>query len=115
MDAGVPFKRFEKLVGKLRHATIGIPAGKALFGPINRLIALHPTTIFWNRCPTVKQALNDWRQLLREASREPTHAKELVAGALAYKGMLDACKEGAGGVWIPAERSLAPTVLRYDW
>ena len=39
MRSGVPFKRIEKLVGKLRHAAIGIPAGKSLFGPVNQLLA----------------------------------------------------------------------------
>ncbi len=31
----VPFKRLQKLVGKLLHASIEIPMGKYLFGPIN--------------------------------------------------------------------------------
>ena len=56
---GVPFKRVEKLVGKLRHAAIGIPAGKALFGPINQLMALKPQTLTWNRCPAVYDTLQD--------------------------------------------------------
>ena len=36
--SGVPFNRFKKIVGKLQHAAIEVPAGKYLFGPINRLI-----------------------------------------------------------------------------
>lgn len=31
----VPTKEFEKLRGKHRHACIGLPAGKALMGPID--------------------------------------------------------------------------------
>ena len=54
---GVPFKRMEKLIGKLRHASVGIPAGKELFGPINRLISMHPKMVYWNRCPEVKETL----------------------------------------------------------
>ena len=38
MKNGIPFKLVEKLVGKLCYAAIGIPAGKALFGPINQLV-----------------------------------------------------------------------------
>ena len=48
---GLRFKKFEKLVGKLRHASIGIPAGKYLFGSINQLIALQPKVIHWDRVP----------------------------------------------------------------
>jgi hypothetical protein len=47
IKSGVPFKRMEKLVGKLRHAAIGIPAGKSLFWPINQLMAMKPRTIIW--------------------------------------------------------------------
>ena len=45
------FKKFEKLVGKLRHAAIAIPVGKYLFGPINRLIAIKPKSIYRERAP----------------------------------------------------------------
>jgi chaperonin cofactor prefoldin len=31
----IPRKQFEQLRGKLRHACIGIPAGKGLMGPID--------------------------------------------------------------------------------
>ena len=31
---GIKFKDFDKLTGKLRHASIGIPAGKVLFSPL---------------------------------------------------------------------------------
>ena len=37
-------KQVEKLVGKLRHAAIGILARKALLGLINQLMAVKPTT-----------------------------------------------------------------------
>jgi hypothetical protein len=33
--AAIPRKQFEQLCGKLRHACIGIPAGKGLMGPID--------------------------------------------------------------------------------
>ena len=43
---GLRFKKFEKLVGKLRHVSMGILAGKYLFGPINQLIAIQPMVIY---------------------------------------------------------------------
>ena len=45
MRSGVPFKIFQKVVGKLRHAAIGIPQGKGLFGPVNRVMALEPAEV----------------------------------------------------------------------
>ncbi len=112
---GVPFKRLEKLVGKLRHASIGIPAGKYLFGPINRLMAMAPKRVFWSRVPAARQAFQDWGQLIRESTKEPTHVNELVPGPPEYKGTLDASGEGAGGVWIPGNKKLAPIVWRFRW
>ena len=115
MGRGVPFKRIQKLVGKLRHASIGIPAGRYLFGPLNRLMAMEPKLVFWNRCGAARQALQDWGQLIREAAREPTHVNELIAGVPDYKGTLDASGEGAGGVWIPGSKAMAPVVWRVEW
>ena len=95
-------------MGKLRHASIGIPAGKCLFGPISQLIALQSTVIYWDRAPAARQAMKDWGQLIKEAAREPTNVKELLVGEAAYKGTLDASGEGAGGVGLPGTKPMAP-------
>ena len=112
---GIPLNRFQKLVGKLRHASIGIPAGKYLFGPINQVLQVGQTYVVWEKCPAARDALRDWGQLIRESMREPTHVNELVPGEADYKGTLDASGEGAGGVWLPAKRELAPIVWRLKW
>ena len=88
MKCGVPYKRFEKCVGKLRHTAIGIPTGQALFGPINRIVAIRPKTVFLNRCPEVLEAFQDWRLVIQEATKELIHARELVVGETNYKRML---------------------------
>ena len=93
VKSGIPFKRFQKVVGKLRHTAIGIPQGKGLFGPINRVLALEPTMVHWNRCPVAEEALRDWAALIREAAAEPTSVHELVPGEPAYRGTLDAAKD----------------------
>ena len=49
--SNVPFNRFEKIVGNLRHTAIGVPAGKYLFGPINRLIGMQHKNLFCYRAP----------------------------------------------------------------
>ena len=56
---GVAFNDLERVVGKLRHAAIGIPEGKGLMGPINQFMAIKPKRVFWNRCPEVSKALKD--------------------------------------------------------
>jgi len=115
MKNGVDFKRIQKLVGKLRHASIGLPAGRYLFGPINFLMGMEPRKVYWNRCPAARAALEDWKELLRECAKEPTHVDELVAGPADYKGTLDASGEGAGGVWVSGLKSMAPIVWRLEW
>ncbi|KAL7525054.1 hypothetical protein ACHAWF_002174, partial [Thalassiosira exigua] len=115
MKRGVPFKRIEKLVGKLRHAAIGIPGGKGLFGPINQMMQFRPRYVRWKTWRAARQAFDDWRQLIRAAAKEPTHTKELVPDEADYVGALDASGEGAGGVWIPGKTELAPIVWRFEW
>ena len=112
---GVGFKRIQKLVGKLRHASIGIPAGKYLFGPIIFLMGMEPRQVIWNRCPAARRAFQDWKELLKEAAKEPTHVEELVAGPADYKGTLDASGGGAGGVWVSGQKDMAPIVWRVEW
>ncbi len=40
---------------------------------------------------------------------------ELILGPANYKGTLDTSGEGAGGVWIPGKRAMAPIVWRFPW
>ncbi len=54
MGRGVLFKRIQKLIGKLRHASIGIPAGRYLFSPINRFMAAEPKLVVCNSCPAAR-------------------------------------------------------------
>ena len=65
---------------------------------MNKVLSLEPKVVFWDRCPAAKTALQDWQQLIKEASLEPTNVAELVPDKAAYKGTLDASGEGAGGV-----------------
>ncbi|KAL7530548.1 hypothetical protein ACHAWF_007729 [Thalassiosira exigua] len=86
-----------------------------LFGPINQVLQIEPVYVVWEKCPAARRALEDWGQLIRESMREPTHVNELVPGEADYKGTLDASGEGAGGVWLPANKELAPIVWRLKW
>ena len=111
----VLFKDFEKVVGKLRHAAIGIPAGKGLFNDINRIIRKRPTHVWIRPGSPVRRALDRWRILLKTASSEPTHCEELVPGDPDYVMFVDASGGGAGGVIFGGKKALQPTVFRFPF
>ena len=46
MKRSVPFKRFQKVVGKLQQAAIRIPQGKRLFVLVNKAMSLEPKLVF---------------------------------------------------------------------
>ena len=76
----IPLKEFQKLHGKLQFATIALPMGKALMGPLNKLLATTATT----KRPTIKlttetkQVLSDWASLLKLMTTRPTHVNKLI-------------------------------------
>ena len=103
-------KVMEKLVGKLRHASLAVPAAKGLFSPLQAALIGSDQQI--NITPAIKQSLQDWRALLDEVMTEPTHTEELVKAPPSYVGYCDACKFGAGGVWVSGRKELPPFVWR---
>ena len=62
------------------------------------MLAVKSTKIYWNQCPEVKEALLNWRQLIRESAWLPTNVHELFASEAAYWGTLNASGEGTGGI-----------------
>jgi len=112
---GVPFTDFEKLMGKARHAATGVPGANGLFSPINRILGKRPTIVWIRPKSDLRRALTDLRVILREANREPTHCKELVVGHPNTIGIVDAAKEGVGGVVFGETEACIPTVFRLEW
>ena len=96
--AGTPFNEFRKLMGKLQHASIGVPAGKGLMTPLNHQLAKQQSTVWFRKGTQERQALQLWKELITEAGREPTRAKELTPGKPNYVGLMDASRGGTGGV-----------------
>ena len=47
--AGTPFNEFRKLMGKLQHASIGVPAGKGLMTPLNHQLAKQQSTVWFRK------------------------------------------------------------------
>ena len=103
-------------MGKLCHASIGIPAGKGLFLPFNKMIRIKPTRVHFHLNSELGRALSDWRDLIRSVASRPTHFRELVCGEADYIGFLDASGVyGAGGTWHSGAYELKSMVWRVKW
>jgi len=107
----------EKLNGRLMHATIGIPNGRGLLSPLIATIATKGKSKFYKnkliRLNTeTKQALRDWKELLRVSNLHPTPCADLLPATATYGGYCDASKKGAGGVWFGIDKLLPPIVWR---
>jgi hypothetical protein len=110
-------KAFQSLVGKLTHATLGLPTGRSLMAPLYKLaaIAQHQATVQIHHNSTQALALRDLAALLRTMAHRPTKCSQLVPQPPAYIGNVDACKYGVGGCWLPVSQALLPVVWRYKW
>ena len=71
--SGIKFKDFEKLTGKLRHASIGIPSGKGLFSPFNEMIGIKPARVHFHPKSELGRTLSDWRDLIFSVASRRTH------------------------------------------
>lgn len=112
----VGLNRLQKIVGKLRHAALAIPAGKALFTAINMAMRGSPKVIGLGKQSEVHTWLGDFLRFIKELGSRPTHVNEIVSTKVDYYGYCDACGTGVGGVWLPAPNSdLAPFIWRVQW
>jgi len=77
---GIPFKEFETVVAKIRHAFTAIPAGRGLLTPCNKILQSKPPLVYLQRNLVLRAAIMGCRTLLRESSDSPTRCHELVGG-----------------------------------
>jgi hypothetical protein len=112
-----PLNEFRTLLGKLQHATLAMPVGKSILTPLHKFVETAKTkrVLYFANQPLVLEALRDIRILLRETTSRPTHVRELVPDFPAYLGFCDACKRGAGGVWLSGSKNIHPIVWRLAW
>jgi len=113
--AGIPFKEFESVTAKIRHAFTAFPAGKGLLSPCNWMLRVRPEVVYLHSNKGLMEAIADARTLLRESTSAPTQCKELVAGWPDYIGVQDASGQGVGGVIFGENKACPPTVFRYEW
>jgi hypothetical protein len=110
-------KEFRTLLGKLQHAALAMPAGKSILTPLYKFVEANKErrVLYYANQPLVLEALRDIRILLRETTSRPTHVRELVPDLADFLGFCDACKLGAGGVWISGSTNIRPIVWRLAW
>ena len=88
-------------------------------GPLYR--ALHATkranksTVQIHPKSPQHRALMDLRTIFKLIGSKPIRCKQLIPGTPHYFGYTDACKYGAGGIWLSGTASLHPIVWRCKW
>jgi hypothetical protein len=112
---GVPFKEFESVVIKIRHAFMAIPAGRGLLTPCNQILQTKPPLVYLQRNLMLWAAIMGCRTLLRESSDSPTQCQELIGGWLDYIGVCDTSSHGVGGVIVGKNEAWVPTVFHWEW
>ena len=106
-------KKYQKLAGKLQHASFGIPGGASLFSPIQVAMRGDPPVITLS--PTLKQILADWRYIIHFMMKNPTSVLQLLSEYPNYVGYSDACGLGAGGIWTSGLTHIKPFVWQFEW
>ena len=112
---GIPYKEFESVTAKIRHAFTAIPAGIGLLSPCNTVLAAKPTRVLLHRNKVLLTAIADIRTLLKESIAAPTRCRELTSGWPDYIGYTDVSGSGFGGIIIGELRAVPPTVFRGEW
>ena len=95
----IKIKEFQKITGTLNHAAYGMPGGRGLFTVLWKALAKESRG-YVTVTPEVKQAFQDFTWLFSEMANNPVHVAQLVQRDPHCNGYSDACKWGAGGVWI---------------
>ena len=105
--------QFQKLAGKLQHASLGIPRWRSLFTPLDMLMRGDPE--FITITPNLRPFLEDWRCLVQCMKKEPTSVMQLIMRPPSYCTYTDAYKLGAGGVWCSGTSYLKPFLWQVEW
>ena len=105
--------RYQRLAGKLQHASYGLPGGRGFFSPIQMAMVGDPE--FINLTPALKECLKDWQIVIRHMEKNPTSVLQLVTDYPSYIGYSDSCGIGTGGTWASGVDFLPPFLWKYEW
>ena len=108
----IPLLRFRKIVGKLRHESLGIPSGEGLFTLLFDALQGFIETIIITE--TLRHTFHDWIILLQLVNKSLTNVKQLVAQMTYFIGEYDACRYSLGRVWISGSYMTNSIVWRLE-
>jgi hypothetical protein len=94
-------RKWQQLLGELRHMAQAIPGARYLFSILQHLLVDQPTSPRLRLGRLVKQSLQDWAHLAADLARVPTPIQSLVPNPPSFVGAVDASAAGLGGFWIP--------------
>jgi hypothetical protein len=97
---------YQRLAGKLQHASYGLPGGQGFFSPLQMAMVGDPE--FINLTPALKECLKDWQVVIRHMEKNPTSVLQLVTDYPSYIGYSDSCGIGMGGTWASGVNFLPP-------
>ncbi len=106
----VPLKTLQGVVGKIRHASIILPAACGFFTPINAAMRGSSKSVGLGANSEVRVALEDMCTLLHLLSSRPMHVRELIPDMPHYVGYHDVAAAGAGGVWFSLTNNMPPSI-----
>jgi hypothetical protein len=110
----VSLNKYQKLCGKLQHASFGIPAGIALFSPLQQAMRFSPKFITLTHELSI--ILTDWQYMIGFMKLHPSSVLQLVKNHPDYVGHSDACALGAGGVWTSGLKVIKkPFIWQVRW
>jgi hypothetical protein len=111
----IGLKKWQQVLGELRHMSFAIPGGKYMFSllqdALKRTDGRHKVKLSRN----LHDTLTDFRWLVHDLEGRPTHLHEWFPDAQQHIGACDASKAGMGGVWFPFGSEAIPIVWRYEF
>ncbi len=94
-------KKWQSLLGELRHMAMVIPGAKYLFSILQHVLVDQPQSRRLRLSSLVQHSLRDWIHLASVLPQYPMPIASLVPRAPNYIGAVDASGTGIGGYWLP--------------
>ena len=108
-----PLNAFQKLAGRLQHASFALPGGYGLFSEMQKALVGSPKYV--TITDALRECFRDFSTIIKQVAKIPTHVLQLVHIYPDFLGYNDACKLGAGGVWFGITEDIGYIVWRVKW